>query len=55
MGHKKICESLAIACRILYLCMQTKPKNMSLVSHATLVGGGKTAQANQYDCDSIAK
>ena len=47
--YKKICETLAIACKILYICISTKSKNIfhGFAFHAGR--GSKVAEANQYD------
>jgi len=48
-GHKKICETLAIACKILYICISTKSKNIFLGFAFHAGRGSKVAEANQYD------
>ena len=54
-GHKKICETLAIACKILYICISTKSKNIFLGFAFHAGRGSKVAEANQYDwyCDPM--
>ena len=47
--YKKICETLAIACKILYICISTKSKNIFLGFAFHAGRGSKVAEANQYD------